>query len=103
MGGAGVTNASLSTGQVNAYLYGLDVFQAPITTCGETQIDVLGYATGILDALPCPTAAGEKVAFGFFMPIPAEGQGLGQLNITINATDQTGNTIAFCLAVQATL
>ena len=51
MGGAGVTNASLSTGQVNAYLYGLDVFQAPITTCGETQIDVLGYATGILDAM----------------------------------------------------
>ena len=91
------------TGQVNAYLYGVNVFNANTNTCGESQIDVLGITTGILDALNCPTQIGSNVTLGFVLPIPDEAQGLGQLNITLNSTDQTGNTVAFCLDIVATV
>jgi len=91
------------TGQINAYLYGVDVFNTNTNTCGESQIDVMGITTGILDALNCPTQVGSNVTLGFVLPIPDEAQGLGQLNITLNSTDQTGNTVAFCLDIVATV
>ena len=98
-----VTNSPLSVGQVNAYLYGLNVFSGPINTCGESIIDVLDVTTGVLDALPCPVVAGQRVKLGFVLPIPQEAQGLGTLNITVNATDSSGNLVAFCLDVVATI
>ncbi len=42
-----VLNSSLSVGTVNAFLYGVDVFSAPITTCGETQVCVRDHAGGV--------------------------------------------------------
>ena len=98
-----VMNSTQSQGAVDAYLYGLEVYSTPISTCGETIIDILDVATGTLDAITCPVAAGQKVNLGFVLPIPCQASGLGQLNITINATDQTGNQIAFCLDGVATL
>ena len=98
-----VSNSTLSVGSVDAQLFGLDVFSAPINTCGETVIDVLDVTTGTLDALACPVAAGQTVTLGLVLPIPQEAQGLGTLNITVNATDSSGNRVAFCLDVVATL
>jgi hypothetical protein len=91
--GTGVTGG---TGQVDAYLYGIDVFEQPVNTCGETEIDVLGITSGTLDALTCPSTAGQLMRVGFVMPIPDEGAGLGQLNITLQGRDTAQNT-AFCL------
>ena len=79
------------------------MFEQQINTCGAgQQIDILGITTGTLDALNCPTDAGEKVSFGFVLPIPSEAQGLGTLNITVNSTDQSGQTTAFCVDIVAT-
>ena len=100
---AAISNSSLNTGAVNAYLYGLNVFSAAVATCGETVVDVLDVTTGTLDALPCPVSAGQKVALGFVLPIPYQAQGLGELVITLNTTDQTGNNVAFCINVNATI
>ena len=103
--GTGVTTAAVTggTGMINAFLYDVDVFDAAITTCGESSIDVMGLATGTLDALACPVTASQNVSVGFVLPIPQEAQGLGQLVININATDSTGNIIAYCIQVNATL
>ena len=83
------TGAALTggTGTINAYLFGADVFTAPFSSCGQTQIDVLGLATGILDAPACPIATGAQGKIGFTLPIPGEAAGLGQLNIILNASD----------------
>ena len=98
-----VSSSTLSVGAVNAFLFGLNVFSAPINTCGETIIDVLDVTTGVLDALQCSVVAGQKVALGLVLPIPQEAQGLGTLNITVNATDSSGNLVAFCVDVVATI
>jgi len=98
-----VSNSSQSTGAINAFLYGLNVFSAPLAACGQTVVDVLDVTTGTLDGLPCPVANGQKVALGFVLPIPDEAQGLGELVINLNTTDQTGNLIAWCLQVNATI
>jgi hypothetical protein len=62
----------------------------------------MDITTGVLDALACPTTAGESVKLGFVLPIPQEAGGLGQLNITLNSTDQSGNLITFCVDMVAT-
>lgn len=80
-------------GQVDAYLFGADVFEQPVNTCNETQIDVLGITTGTLDAIPCPTQANQKFQVGFVMPIPDEAAGLGQLNITLQGRDSNNNMV----------
>ena len=51
--GTCILNAAVSggAGQIDAYLYGVDVFEQPVNTCGQTAIDVLGVATGTLNAM----------------------------------------------------
>lgn len=62
-----------------------------------------GLANGTLSALPCPTTASGQVSLGFTMFIPSLAQGLGFLNFTLNATDQSGLRIAFCVDLLVTL
>lgn len=90
------------TGLIDAYLYGADVFEQPINTCGETLINVLGVAQGVLDALACPVKQGGVSRFGFAMAIPDEASGLGQLNITVTGNDGAGVN-AFCIDLVVTL
>ena len=90
------------TGFIDAYLYGVDVFEQPINTCGQTQIDVLGIASGTLNALNCPVKPMGHANFTFFMTIPQEAQGLGPLNITVTGADQQQKS-AFCLDLTLTL
>jgi hypothetical protein len=91
----GSTPLTGGTGVINAYLFGAQVFTAPFNTCNETQIDVLGFATGILDAPVCgstlPINQGQQGKIGFVLPIPGAGSGLGQLNIVLNASDAQNN------------
>jgi hydrogenase maturation factor HypE len=90
-------------GTIDAYLFGLEVYAAPIDTCGlGQQIDVLGLVTGVLDALNCPVASGASVKIGFEMAIPDEAQGLGALQIFVNGTDQNKVT-AVCLNLTVNL
>jgi hypothetical protein len=102
--GTCIVNAAISggSGQIDAYLYGVDVFEQPVNTCGQTAIDVLGVATGTLNAMPCPLAAGGTGRFSFTMQIPDEAQGLGLLNITVQAKDQASSP-AFCVNLSVTL
>ena len=98
-----ITNSGFSVGEIDAFLFGLEVYAAPIDTCGlGQQIDVLGLTTGVLDALQCPVAAQAPVKVGFSMLIPDEAQGLGQLQIIVNSTDQNKAT-AMCLNLTITL
>ncbi len=91
------------SGQINAYIYGVDMFQASFNTCGTgQQIDIDGATTATLDALNCPVAASQKVTIGLVLPIPQEAQGLGQINITAAANDDQ-NRLSFCLDVTATV
>lgn len=92
------TGAALTggAGTINAYLFGADVFTAPFNTCGLTQIDVLGLATGILNAPACPIAPGAQGKIGFTLPIPGEASGLGLLNIVLNASDSAGGFSCAC-------
>lgn len=36
------------SGVINAFLFGSNVFSAPVNTCGFTDVDVLGVADGSL-------------------------------------------------------
>ena len=88
---------------MNAYIYGVDMFQASFNTCGAgQQIDIDGATTATLDGLLCPVSANQKVALGLVLPIPQEAQGLGQINITAAANDDQ-NRLAFCLDIVATI
>jgi len=90
-------------GNIDAYLFGMDVFNTPIATCGAGQaIDVLGLATGNLDALACPLAAGAPAAVTFSIGVPSEAFGLGTLNIIVNASD-AGKLPALCINLTITL
>ena len=71
-------------GTINAVLFGLNVFSAPINTCGKAQdIDILGITDGTLNALACPAAEGSPQTVSFSMLIPNEASGLGSLGIMI--------------------
>ena len=93
----------LATGAVEAYHAGEDVFGAPISTCGETKVSVLGIVDVTIDALPCPTSPNERVALVVTFPIPLIARGMGSFNVTLNATDNSGALVAFCLDVVATV
>ena len=75
------------SGTINAYLFGSDVFTAPVNTCGYTDVDVLGVADGSLYGPNCspqtPIQPGQQGTISFSMAIPSEGQGLGQLNVIV--------------------
>ena len=101
--------ASLLTGGsgvINAFLFGSNVFTAPVNTCGYTDVDVLGVADGSLYGPSCspatPLRPGDKGSISFSMQIPQEGQGLGTLNIIVNASDQL-NAFAWCANLTLTL
>ena len=96
------------------------------------QVDVMGITTGDFDALSCPIAAHSKATLGFSIAIPSVrrsrararalvthrsarkraltrpphhpqvAQGLGQLQIFVNATDQN-SAVAYCLNMSVTL
>lgn len=98
-----IVNSALSAGEIVGYLFGLEVYAAPIDTCGlGQQIDVLGITTGVLDALNCPVAAQSPVRVGYTMLIPQEAQGLGLLQIIVNSTDQN-KAVAMCLNLTVNL
>ena len=103
--GSGVVLAAppLAAGAIDATHGGSDVFGAPIATCGETSVSVLGLSSATIDALPCPTEPNERVALAVTFPIPALAKGMGAFNVTINATDNAGSRIAFCLDVVVTV
>jgi hypothetical protein len=93
----------LATGAVEAYHAGEDVFGAPISTCGETKVSVLGIVDVTIDALPCPTSPNERVALVVTCPIPLIARGMGSFNVSLNATDNSGALVAFCLDVVVTV
>lgn len=93
-------------GEIDAYLYGVDMFTAPVNTCGTGQlVDILGATVAVFDALSCPVQRGASVRMGFVLPIPQEASGLGQLNITLMANDtSTPNSVqVYCLDLVATM
>ncbi len=91
------------TGQINAYLYGADMFQANINTCGVgQQIDILGVATATLDAPVSPVTPGGTATMGLSLPIPQEAAGLGTLNITLAAAD-TNSRQVYCFDLVVTI
>jgi hypothetical protein len=91
-------------GRIDAYLYGLDVFSLIVNTCGQDQsVDVLGVATGTLNALACPVSQGKSNAnISFSIGIPNEAAGLGSLAIIVNGTQQVGAP-AYCLNLSISL
>ncbi len=93
------------TGEIDAYIYGADLFTAPVNTCGVgQQIDVLGAPTATFDAITCPAAPGSTVTVGVVLPIPSEASGLGTINITLVANDTAPSPrIAYCFDVVATV
>jgi len=72
-------------GNIQAFLFGLDVFSASFSSCNETLIDIDGFGTGILDAPICgpsdPILENQSGKIGFVLPIPGAGSGLGTLNV----------------------
>jgi len=102
IGGAVVAGAR-AVGRMDVFVLGADLFQANFNTCGETDISIDGFATANVTALACPTVAGGAAAFSLSMPLPSIGKGVGLVNVTLNATDQTGTVVAFCIMMQATL
>ena len=101
----GVALSSVTGGaaQIDAYLFGTDVFSLAIKTCGQNQpVDVMGIVTGNMNALACPLAPAAAAALSFNIVIPSEGAGLGALTIILNATQQT-NLPAFCVNLTVTL
>lgn len=97
------TSISGGQGQINAYIFGVNMFNTQINTCGAgQQIDVDGLTTGVFDALNCPTSTGGHVALGFVLPIPGEAAGLGTINITLSASDQASRA-AYCIDLVATV
>lgn len=101
----GVALSSVTGGVANidAYLFGTDVFSSSVQTCGQNQsVDVMGIVTGTMNALACPLAPAAAAAMSFNIVIPSEGSGLGQLTIILNATQQT-NLPAFCVNLTVTL
>ncbi len=102
---SGVASSVISggAGTISAFLFGVEVFTAPIGTCGlGQQIDILSLTTAYLDALACPVEAGANTTLGVVIPIPSEAYGLGQLNITLSAQDQNNN-LAYCFNLSVTL
>ena len=93
----------LAMGAVEAVHGGSDVFGAPISTCGETKVSVLGITDVTIDALPCPTSPEELVTLRVTFPIPLIARGMGSFNVSLNATDNSGALIAFCLDVVVTV
>ena len=103
--GTGTASVGITggTGEIDAYLFGLNVFETTVNTCGQNQtIDVLDMATGTFNALACPVAAGAPAAMSFSLAIPDIANGLGALNIIMNATD-SGKKAAFCVNMSVTL
>ncbi len=75
----GASNAAISggSGLVTAYLFGDQVFQTNVNTCGlGQQIEVYGLTTGVLDSIVCPLASGGKTQIGFAIPIPDQAYGV---------------------------
>jgi hypothetical protein len=103
MGAGPVTNGARAQGQMDVYVLGADLFQAQFNTCGESDISIDGFATATVNALQCPTAPQGKATFSLSLPLPSIGKGIGLVNVTLNATDPTGNAVAFCVMLQATL
>ena len=106
-GVSAVTNAVTGgTGVINAFLFGSNVFTAPVNTCGFTDVDVLGVVDGYLYGPACSAATplnpGGKGTISFSMTIPSEGAGLGTLNIIVNTTDQN-NGPSWCANLTVTL
>jgi hypothetical protein len=102
----GSTALTGGQGVINAYLFGADVFTAPFATCNQTTIDVLGLATGYLDAPHCgptePISQGQQGKINFSLAIPGEASGLGELTIILSASD-SGNSLAcaYCCSAPA--
>ena len=94
------------TGVINAFLFGSNVFTAPVNTCGFTDVDVLGVVDGYLYGPACsaavPLSPGGKGTISFSITIPSVGQGLGELNIIVNTTDQQ-NAPSWCANLTLTL
>lgn len=90
-------------GQINAFLDSVNVYQTQVNSCGlGQQIDLDGFGTATFDALACPMAANTLAKIGMVVPIPSMAFGLGVLNITLNATDSSGNS-AYCIGVGISL
>lgn len=107
--GTGLTQAPCSggVGAINAYLFGADMFTAPINTCGlNQQINILDQAEATFDALVCPANANQLVKLGLVVPIPSFASGIGQLNITLTANDTStasGGRMVYCFDAVITL
>ncbi len=97
--GVGAMTAPVAggAGEVSAFLFGSDVFDGAINTCGADQsIDVLGLATISFNGLACPLAIGANANLNLSLVIPAIAQGIGAIGVTVNATDGASG-VAYCL------
>jgi hypothetical protein len=101
--GVASTAVTGGSGSIDAYIYGVDMFSSPISTCGvNQQIDIDGATTAVINALPCPVSSGQQTVVSVVIPVPQEAQGLGQLNITLQASDSTSRP-AYCFDVSLSL
>ena len=93
----GAVAGSGAGGSISAYLFGAEVFTAPVSACGANQsIDVLGFATLTVNALDCPVAAGAPAAVSLALLIPSIANGIGPVGVIANATTDTGGA-AWCM------
>jgi len=103
--GAGAVLASppAAAGAVVAFHGGADVFEAAIATCGQSAFSVLGLSEVTVTALACPTATAGAASLSINFPLPSVSAGMGAFNVTVNATDNTGQHVAFCIDILVTL
>jgi ML domain len=95
----GTAKASITggSGLVSAFLFGADVFDGQIFSCGANQtIDVEGIVQITFNGLACPLATGDPASLSLSLVIPEVAAGIGEVGVIINSTDSRGS-VAFCL------
>ena len=95
-GAASAAVGTGGTGNVTAYLWGMNVWSAPVAACGANQtLDVDGFATLTFNGLACPLAAGAPAALSVSLTVPAIAAGMGQIAVVVGAYE--GSELDFCL------
>jgi len=99
--GSGVAQGAIAGsgdgGSITAYLFGAEVFTAPVSACGTNQtIDVLGFATLTVNGLSCPVAAGAQAQVSLALLIPSIANGIGPVGVIANATTDASSS-AWCM------
>ena len=90
------------TGAITATIDGINIFYAPINTCGVTKMVLPGgLGNAELDSLHCPTEENGAVSTGFTMTFPERAPpGAYAVHVVADTQDKD---LAFCIDVTFSL